>query len=71
MLIRTGRLARAQAELASAIALDPENASAHTNLGLLLAQQGQIARAAAEFQAALRINPRLQQAQEALRAIGR
>jgi Flp pilus assembly protein TadD len=54
-----------------ALELEPENAAAHMNLGLLHAQQGRMDQAAREFQEALRINPNQREAQDALRALGR
>jgi len=71
MLVRRGQLDEASRQLERVLAMDPENANAHTNLGLVLAQRGQIERAVREFREALRINPELEQAQEALKTLGR
>ena len=47
----------AKAEFDEAIALDPKNADAHSDLGLLLGQQGHDQAAMAEFDRATAINP--------------
>src|SRR5262249_44691983 len=51
-----------------AIAIDPGNAGAHTNLGSALVCQQRPTDAIAEFETAVRIDPRLVQAQGALGA---
>ncbi|MCX6632166.1 MAG: tetratricopeptide repeat protein [Candidatus Solibacter sp.] len=56
-LERKGRHAEAVAEWRKAIALDPVNAKAHTNLGIALANGGARDAAIAEFQQAVRLNP--------------
>jgi Flp pilus assembly protein TadD len=53
------------------LAIDPGNASAHTNLGLVLAQQGQVERAVGELREALRIDPTQVQARTALEVLQR
>ena len=65
-LVNLGQLDRAARELRHVLAIDPENAGAHTNLGLVLAQQGQVERAVREFREALRIDPQQVQARTAL-----
>ena len=54
-LAKKGRLAEAIAEWKKALALDPEDASAHNNLGALLLRQGDRAGAAAHLERALAV----------------
>jgi Flp pilus assembly protein TadD len=70
-LVGLGQLERAARELTRVLAIDPENAGAHTNLGLVLAQQGQFERAVREFREALRIDPQQAEARTALEVLGR
>jgi len=56
-LARKGAHQRAVAELEEAIALDPEFAAAHSNLGVQYALLGQNERAIAEFRCAAELNP--------------
>ena len=52
------------------LANDPQNALAHANLGLLMAQQGLTAAAERELEEALRLDPTLTAAAHALRSLG-
>jgi Tfp pilus assembly protein PilF len=66
-----GHAAEAIAEYRAALRLQPDNADAHYNLGMALAQQpGQHAAALAELEAALRLDhsPQSRQALEWLRS---
>src|SRR4029077_19933217 len=53
-----GDLEGARASYAAAIERDPANATAHNNLGFLLAQQGDLDAAIAHYERALEIDPR-------------
>jgi tetratricopeptide (TPR) repeat protein len=57
-LLAAGRPAEAQAELETALALDPSYASAHYNLGLLLEQNHRDSEAVDAYSAAIRCDPR-------------
>jgi tetratricopeptide (TPR) repeat protein len=57
MLHAFGRSEEAAAEYRRAIALKPENAQAHNNLGRLLTSQRQFSDAVGEFEEALRLDP--------------
>jgi len=52
-----GDIEGAKSEYRSALELDPGNATAHNNLGFLLAQEGQFDEAVAHYQRALEIDP--------------
>ena len=65
-LVNLGQIDRASRELMRVIAIDPGNAGAHTNLGLVLAQRGDVDKAVREFREALRIDPTQVQARTAL-----
>jgi tetratricopeptide (TPR) repeat protein len=54
-------------EFHEALRLDPRNASAHSNLGLLLLAAGKPQESILEFEAALQINPDFEAAAEGLR----
>jgi Tfp pilus assembly protein PilF len=64
-------VAQAVRELEQLLQIDPDNADAHTNLGVVFASQGQQERAAREFAEALRLNPGQAKAREGLRLLGR
>jgi Flp pilus assembly protein TadD len=49
-----------------AVALDPHNAEAHNNLGILLGSQNRLKEAAMEFEQAVRIQPNDREAQRNL-----
>ena len=59
---KEGSLQEAIAELRAAIRLIPDDADAHNNLGLALADQGKLEQAIAEHRAAIRIEPDLAEA---------
>ena len=59
---RAGRLAAAAAAYRKIVALRPEVAEAHNNLGSVLLDQGRLDEAAAEFQQAVALKPSLFQA---------
>lgn len=69
-LVRQGKLDEAQRRLQGLLALDSENAEAHTNLAVVFLRLGRVDQARAEFREALRINPQQQEARDALREIG-
>ena len=56
-LVDLGHVDRAEREMTLVLDIDPENASAHTNLGAIVVHQGQIERGIAEFREALLIDP--------------
>lgn len=53
------KLAGAQSEFETAVALDPNDADAHLQLGMLYDEQNATARAVGEYLAAIRVDPRL------------
>ena len=53
----SGRSRDAEVALERSVRLEPGNARAHFNLGLLAAARGQAAAAAAHFEEALRLDP--------------
>jgi hypothetical protein len=53
----TGRIPEAQRAWERSLALNPANAKAHYNLGLIAAQGGRLADAEAHFERALAIDP--------------
>ena len=57
VLIEQGELDEALARLRKALEMDPDNAFAHVNLGVILGKRGQIDAAIQEFETAIRINP--------------
>ena len=70
-VVALGQIGRATRELTRVLAIDPDDARAHTNLGVVLERQGQVERAVREFQEALRIDPQQPEARLALEALGR
>ena len=64
--IERGEFDRAIGQLGEAVALEPDYAEAHNNLGIALASQGRLQEAMVEWQAALRLNPQLGDAQQNL-----
>jgi superkiller protein 3 len=75
VLHRQGKADEAIACFRKAIALDPKNASAHTNLGIALQQRGKLAEAENAFRRAIVLDPKLAAAHlhlgNALRGAGR
>jgi tetratricopeptide (TPR) repeat protein len=57
LLDAPGRLPEAIAHLQAALRINPDSASAHSDLGTALAKSGRLAEAIPEYQAALRLNP--------------
>lgn len=57
LLDMPGRLPEAIAHLQAALRINPDSASAHSDLGTALAKSGRVAEAIPEYQAALRLNP--------------
>ena len=53
----SGRMAEAERALEQSLAVNPANAKAHYNLGLIAAQAGRMADAEAHFERALAIDP--------------
>ncbi|HEX4143943.1 MAG TPA: sulfotransferase [Pirellulales bacterium] len=66
-----GRFAEATEAYRQIIALRPDLAEAHNNLGYALEQQGQLDNAAAEYRRAVALDPRLFQAHENLGNVAR
>ncbi|MFX7772431.1 tetratricopeptide repeat protein, partial [Acinetobacter baumannii] len=54
----SGNLAKAISDYKGALAVNPELAEAHSNLGLIYNQQHQYPQAVTEFRKALAINPK-------------
>src|SRR5262249_33137830 len=52
-----GRTAEAIAEYTQSLALEPDNAQAHQNMGIALATEGKVDAAIAECRTALKIDP--------------
>jgi Flp pilus assembly protein TadD len=52
-----GRIADAEAELRAALAIDPDAATTHSNLGNLYFRRGDLERARGEYRAAIRLDP--------------
>lgn len=65
---RLGDLAHAAQDYRQCLALDPENARAHNDFGILLAQSNALPDAAAHFRKALTVNPGFVEAQHNLRS---
>ncbi|HUB67151.1 MAG TPA: tetratricopeptide repeat protein, partial [Candidatus Methylacidiphilales bacterium] len=66
VLLQKGQVGHAVDEIQKALAIDPNLALAHYNLGNALVQKGQISDAIAQFQEALHLNPNLPNAQDHL-----
>ena len=58
-MIKAERFEEAIVEIRAGLALAPDSAEAHNNLGGALAATGRTAEAIAEFEHALRLNPKL------------
>jgi len=68
-LSEKGRVEEAVAEWTRALALNPEDARANTNLGALLLRQGKLDEAAARFRIAIATDPTLADARDNLGAV--
>jgi len=64
--LRSNDMQTAERELRAVLDLDPNNAEAHTNLGVLAFQRGECSSAAVEFRKVLAIQPSLPQAEALL-----
>jgi Flp pilus assembly protein TadD len=62
-------LEQARSEFEAAVRLNPDNAKAHGNLGLVWIQLGQPVRAKPHLETALRLNPEDNIAKETLRQL--
>ena len=69
-LVRQGKLDEAQRRLERLLALDSENAEAHTSLAVVFLRLDRVDQARREFREALRVDPQQQMARDALREIG-
>jgi Tfp pilus assembly protein PilF len=65
-LVKLGRRAEAGAAIESVLALDPENAFSHANVGWTLLHQGEPAKAMEHFREALRLEPGMEYARRGL-----
>jgi Flp pilus assembly protein TadD len=67
MLARQGKFSEATSQLSEALRLEPGNAEAHNNLGLVLLMAGQPEKSLPHFSAALRLKPNFAAASENLK----
>ncbi|PYQ97833.1 MAG: hypothetical protein DMF96_13040 [Acidobacteria bacterium] len=68
---RQGRLKEAARQFEHLAAIEPDNADAHTNLGVVFLTEGARDLAAREFRAALQLSPDHALAREGLRKVER
>jgi Flp pilus assembly protein TadD len=59
MLARQGKLVEAAEQLNELLRLNPDNAEAHNNLGLVFLSSGKLEESVREFSTALRLKPDL------------
>jgi Tfp pilus assembly protein PilF len=71
LFVRQGKLNQAARQFERLLATDPDNADAHTNLGVVFLTEGARDLAAREFMAALQTNPDHALARDGLRKVGR
>ena len=70
LIARQGNLVAANREAAEAVRLDPSNAAAHNQRGMLLEAQGDVAGATRAYRRALELRPDFPQVQRNLQRIG-